>query len=245
MNNRSLRSFFISARDLLEQKKIPLCDFHIHTCYADGQASVEQVFEKAMEFGLQAIAFTEHTENRLHSDWFARYYSDIANFRSIHKEKINAYIGIEVPAIGLNGELEMTEEMASRAEFILAAAHRYPDLGGRRVAELNKQETVDMEYRTLIGLAGNRRIDAIAHIGATCSKYCTPFPKELAREVIKLAVKNQIAVEISPVYHKPLLKFIELCAEENALICAGSNAHGVGDIGLITRELAEIFKSDV
>lgn len=226
---------------MLERKEIPLCDLHIHTRYADGKASIEQVFKEAIKCGLQAIAFTEHTEKNNSPDWFSHYCSDIINFRGINKDRISAYIGIEAPAIGFNGELEMTEEMASRAEFILAAAHRYPELGDRKTAELGKQEAIDMEYRTLIGLAGNRQIDAIAHIGATCSKYCTPFPMELSREVIKLAVKNQIAIEINPVYHKPLLKFIEMCAEENALICTGSNAHGLSDIGLITRELAKIF----
>lgn len=233
--------FLISANELLESKFVPRYDSHIHTKYTDGKASVEQVFEKAFEFGLEAIAFTEHTESwhNSNSEWFSQYCNEIRKFREVFKNKIKAYIGIEAPAISFDGELEATKEMFDEAEFILGAAHRYPGIEGRKVSELDNNEAIDLEFRTLIGLATNPMINSIAHIGGTCSKYCTPFPPHLMREVIRQAVKNNIAIEINPVYHKPLKNFIELCAEENANITLGSNAHGFNDIGMIVRKIKE------
>ncbi len=233
--------YLISAKELLEHKIVPSYDFHIHTKYTDGKAIVSQVFEKAIAFGLEAIAFTEHTEpwHNLKPEWFSEYCKEIRENREIYKDKIKAYIGIEAPAISFEGELGATKEMFDTAEFILGAAHRYPGIEGRKVSELGNNEAIDLEFRTLMGLATNPMIHSIAHMGGTCSKYCTPFPPHLMREVIQQAVKNNIAIEINPVYHRPLKNFIELCAEENANITLGSNAHGFNDIGMIVRKIKD------
>lgn len=239
------KAYFLSASELLLQKKVPKWDFHIHTAYTDGKATVQQVFERALDAELEVIIFTEHTEPWRSNtpQWFQSYNDEIEKEREKHREKIKAFIGVEANTVSFDGEIELTMEMEQKAEFILGAAHRYPGLGSKKITELSKNEAIDMEFRTLMGLAASTHINAIAHIGATCTKYSTPFPSQLTREIIKEAVKNKIAVEINPVYHKPLIHFIEMCAEENALITLGSNAHGFGDIGLIVRELESILKS--
>ena len=99
-----------------------------------------------------------------------------------------------------------------------------------------------MEYKTLIGLTMNQDIDGIAHVGATCTKYCTMFPLHLVREIIAIASSQGIAIEINPIYNKPLISFLEICVEEDAKVTLGSNAHGFGDIGLISRALKKAFQ---
>lgn len=244
MSEKLSQSYFISAVDFLESKKIPLWDFHIHTIYTDGKASINQVFEKAIKKGLEVIIFTEHTEKwrTSNKNWFLDYCSEIEKNKVKYSDKIKAFIGLEANAITFDGQVEMTDEMKSRVEFVLGAAHRYPSLENIKVKELSKEKAIELEYLTLMGLAESKEIDSIAHIGATCTKYCTPFPNSLTREIIKTATKNKIAVEANPIYHKPLANFIEMCAEENALITFGSNAHGFNDIGLIVKELKNIFK---
>ncbi len=244
--NEDRDSFFRqSAIDLLEKRCVPKYDFHIHTTYTDGHATVRQVFEKAIEVGLEAIAFTEHTEKWHNADpvWFSNYVDEISKIRIDFASQIQAFIGIEAPAISFDGEIDASQEMLRKAEFILGAAHRYPGMDGRKVSSLSNVEAIDLEFRTLMGLADSKQINAIAHIGATCAKYCTPFPEDLIKEVIRKAVKNDIAIEINPRYHHPVLKFLELCAEENAFITLGSNAHGFNDIGLIERTMNKDLKS--
>lgn len=235
--------YFISASELLNSKNVPSYDFHIHTNYTDGKLSIQQVVEKAIEINLETIIFTEHTEpwKSKYTPWVTDYCDEIKSLKQIYESKIKIFIGFEANALNFEGKVELTSEMKKEADFILGAAHRYPELGNKKVSELSNNEAIDYEYKTLMGLAGGTEIDAIAHIGATCTKYCTPFPDSLKREIIKKAVKNNIAIEINPVYHSPLLKFLELCADENAMITLGSNAHGYGDIGLITRELKKIL----
>ena len=236
------QNYFISASELLEKKVVPKWDFHIHTNYTDGKATVQQVFEKGIQAGLDVIVFTEHTEpwRTSASQWFLNYVAEIEKVRMIFQDEIKVFVGIEANAISFDGEVEVTAQMREKSEFILGAAHRYPGLVDRKITDLSASEAIELEYKTLMGLAISDEIDAIAHIGATCTKYCAPFPLNFMREIIRTAVKSGIAIEVNPIYHNPLITFLELCAEENALVTLGSNAHGFGDIGLVVRYLQGI-----
>ncbi|WP_300455629.1 PHP domain-containing protein [Accumulibacter sp.] len=246
MRNKLDRRYYLDASDLWATKSVPKWDFHIHTNYTDGKASVQQVFERGIEAGLEVIAFTEHAEPWRSStpDWFPNYVAEIERCRVSCAHQIKAFIGIEANACSFDGEVELTGAMREKSEFILGAAHRYPGLDGRKVADLSGPEAIELEYKTLMGLAQSTEIDAIAHIGATCAKYCAPFPLSLTREIIRSAAHNGIAVEINPVYHKPLAAFLALCADEGALVTLGSNAHGFGDIGLVVRALQAGLRHD-
>lgn len=235
--------YFLHAGDILEKKVAPPWDFHIHSNFADGKASVKEIFDIAVQEGLEAIVFTEHTEpwRFKNTSWYLEYFNEIERFRRIYCNRLEAFIGIESSAVTFSGDLDATDEMLETAEFILGAAHRYPEIGNLKVQELKDNQAIDMEYKTLIGLSINQNIDAIAHIGATCAKYCTSFPQHLVREIIALSSRNKIAVEINPVYNKPLIPFLEICAEEDAKVTLGSNAHGFKDIGLVGRELNKLF----
>jgi putative hydrolase len=245
MHNHFHTAYFISAYELLSSKKIPKWDFHIHTYYSDGEADVLQIFEKAIEQELEIIVFTEHTElwRTDKTDWFKCYVEEIKKYREVYQDKIKAFIGVEANAVSFDGDIELTDQMNKYAEFILGAVHRYPGLEGRKIHDLSKAEAIDLEYKTLMGLAAAKEIDAIAHIGATCSKYCTPFPRNLSREIARVATKNHIAIEINPVYHKPLMGFLEMCAEEKAMVTLGSDAHKLNDVGLIVREMKSALKT--
>ena len=246
MRKKFDRKHFVSPADLLENKGVPKWDFHLHTSYTDGKATVRQVIEMGIQAGLQVIAITEHTEPWRTSvpDWFGSYVDEIEKYRLVFKHEISVFIGVEANAISFDGEVELTESMKEKSEFILGAAHRYPGMGSRKITELSNAQAVELEYRTLMGLAASSSIDAIAHIGATCSKYKTAFPSVLQREIIRTAAGNGIAIEINPVYHRPLIAFLEVCAEENASLTLGSNAHGFGDVGLVVRELQGALRND-
>ena len=166
-------AYFIPAYELLKSKEIPQWDFHIHADYSDGKATIPQIFGEAIKQELEVIVLTEHTESWRTDKigWFKCYVDEIEKNRAIHQNEISAFIGVEANALSFDGDVELTDEMRKDAEFVLGAAHRYPGLEGRRVFELNHTEAVDLEFKTLLGLAGSNEIDAIAHIGDTCAKY--------------------------------------------------------------------------
>jgi len=219
---------------------VPRWDYHVHSNYSDGRNSIEEMILGAIKKQLTRMIFTEHTEPWLSTkdNWFSEYYKEISFYRDKYKGKIEVLIGIEAPAADLDEALEITSEMEKEAEFILGAAHRYPSLKkNSRVKDLVSEQAIEMEYETLLSLAQNKKIDAIAHLGGTCSKYVDEFPMDLAREVIRKATKNGIAIEINHVYHQPLKKFLSICVEENALVTLGSNAHSVDQLGIVSEAL--------
>ncbi len=63
-----------------------MVDFHIHTTCTDGMLSPEEVIEKALRSGLQAIAFTDH--NYIHDDLNA--------FRDKYGKSISLVNGVEL-----------------------------------------------------------------------------------------------------------------------------------------------------
>jgi putative hydrolase len=238
--NRNKLDYAIKISSL--KKHVPSWDFHIHTNFTDGINTVEEMVNEAINKKLTKLIFTEHTEPWLakNDDWFNEYCKQINFFKDKFVQDIDIKIGIETPAIDYDMGLDMTETMDEHCEFILGAAHRYPDMGNRKVKDLSSQEAIDFEFNTLMALAKNKKIDSIAHIGATCSKYVEQFPEKLLRTIIKTATKNYIAIEINQHYHKPLPRFIEICTEEKALITLGSNAHKKEDIGKVTAALIEL-----
>jgi histidinol phosphatase-like PHP family hydrolase len=218
---------------------IPAVDFHIHTRYADGKASVDDVARIAVEKNLEAIAFTEHTESWHHmddADWFSKYVNDIALAREKYAN-LRIFCSVEAPVIDFEGNLFLEGVDVDVLDFVLGAAHRYPGTEGRKTGDLTPQEAIELEYKCIYSLITRSKADIIAHIGATCTKYVTPFPQDLIRELLKLAAKHDKIVEINPVYHQPLGPFLEMCIAENVRVIPGSNAHGFGDIGLVVEKL--------
>ncbi len=241
--NRYNKNYALNVKDLLKGE-IPLWDFHIHTSFTDGKNTVEENVEAAKDQNLSRIIFTEHTEpwQATYQDWFKDYVDQINFFRKKYADSIEILIGVECPAVSFDGDLEITDDMREHCHFILGAAHRYPGMEGRRVKDLEAKEAIDLEYRTLMGLCGNHKeVDALAHIGATCSKYAGVFPSNLLRDIIKKATSNHIAIELNHWYHKPTSEFLQICAEENAFMTLGSNAHDKKHIGAVAKHLKEQY----
>jgi histidinol phosphatase-like PHP family hydrolase len=222
---------------------VPRWDCHVHTHYTDGEPSVDAAVLRAIECGLERIIFTEHTEpwQARYAGWFADYLADIRTSQRKYSGQIEIVAGVEAPAIDFDGGLELTDEMVGNAEFILGAAHRYPGMGHVKTGDLGVTAAIDLEFRTLMALAVNPRIHAIAHLGGTCATYCGAFPADLTREVIRTATAHGVPVEINPQYHRPLETFLRLCLEEDAFVTFGSNAHTLDQIGSVHDAVGRIL----
>lgn len=219
--------------DELCHEKLPNYECHVHTPFSKGNCSIETIIKKAVDNKVEKLVFTEHTEQWMMTEkgWYGEYWREVSRLKKQYEHKIEIYIGIEANIVGFSGELELTNEMFETAEFILGAAHRYPGLDGVRVRDLSPSAAVDLEFRALIGLAGNKNVDAIAHIGGTCEKYICDFPFEMTEEIIKRAADNDVAIEINAVYHKnKMADLIDSCKKFGALTTLGSNAYCASSI---------------
>lgn len=237
--------FIIPAKSLLIS--VPKIEAHIHTLFSDGANSVIEVVEQSVILGLTQIVFTEHTENYFHENdslWYLRYFDEIEKMRDRWCDRIEIYAGLEVPVADYKGNLDLSDKILKRAEFILGTVHRYPELEKNiKVQGSDPDYLNELEYKALLGLAGNKSIDSIAHMGGTCGKYGTKLSKNQIRTIVRKAKKNNIAVEINSRYHSPLEEYLAICIQENALVTIGSDSHCLETIGECKRVVEQrIFK---
>ena len=223
----------------------PSWEYHVHSTYSDGTSHLAVLIDKARQLGINRLIFTEHTEPDLvHSlDWFSNYFQEVDQLRARETSDMDIIIGLEVPITDFKGGLLWDEEMRQKAEFVLGAVHAYPGYDWN-ISGMPADQSIELEYQGLMALAENPLIDAIAHPGGVCHKYCTPFPLSLFEEVVKKATQNSIAIELNPTYQNPIKPYLEICRRNNALISPGSNAHHLYEIGLAWKTLSGLMESD-
>lgn len=76
-------------------------DFHVHTCFCDGQASPEAMVRAALEQGMDAIGFSGHSRTAFDESWCmseagtAAYRAEIARLKRAYAGRISVYCGVE------------------------------------------------------------------------------------------------------------------------------------------------------
>ncbi|MBF0461788.1 MAG: hypothetical protein HQL87_10365 [Magnetococcales bacterium] len=241
------------AADDMDKRPFPAWEYHVHSLFSDGSSSLATLINHARTQGITRLIFTEHTEPDLVDgpDWFKPYWREATRLRLLEKppEKrkkassstkgMEILFGLEVPITDFGGGLLMSAEMAEKAEFILGAVHAYPGYGWT-MGDLPPEQAIELEFKGLMALAENPRIDAIAHPGGICEKFAAPFPLSLFEEVVRKATSNGIAIELNPAYQEPLAPYLAVCRRHNALISPGSNVHHLEQIGRASHELSTL-----
>ncbi|MBF0157118.1 MAG: hypothetical protein HQL57_08045 [Magnetococcales bacterium] len=219
----------------------PPWEYHLHSTWSDGSAPPESLVRHALGLGITRLIFTEHTEPGLVAGpgWFDRYRAELLDLRERFAGRIDLGIGLEAPAVDFEGGLLLDEREIAGVEFVLGAVHALPGHGWS-FASLEPERAIDLEFKALLGLAGNPMVDAIAHPGGVCQQYVAPFPMELFAEVVRKATANGIAIELNPAYQSPLGPYLEVCRRYDARVSPGSNAHHPGEIGRAWRLLREL-----
>lgn len=210
-------------------------DYHIHTSWADGKATVREYVEVALQKGLKGIAFTEHV--RKTSSWFDAFVDEVKNLR----EKVAGLVilyGIEAKVLDYNGNLDATKEMIQKSEIVLGSVHRYPHGSGGYLnfQELSYNEAAEIEFNLACALLRNPYVNVLAHPGGTFEKnFDGVFPEEYLEEIVEIANQQGKAIEINSPYLKDHLRFFRLCSKLNPLISLGSDAHSVEELGSVLR----------
>lgn len=152
-------------------------NLHVHTSYADGKDTPEQIIEAALEQGFDSIGFSEHSYMTF-SDYpyqmtpadTVRYIKEIAELKERYRGRLDIFCGME---------LELFSDMpAERFDYLIGSVH-YLDLDGRILGfDRGLAETVDYVnnnfggdglafarkyYETVCTLSGRRGIDIIGH----------------------------------------------------------------------------------
>lgn len=98
--------------------------WHVHTNYTDGEHSVAEMAERAVELGLPLIAFTEHVRRKLDYD-FGQFYQDVLAARNRHrKHGLIVLTGCEAKILP-GGELDAPPNVLLNVDHVVASFHRF------------------------------------------------------------------------------------------------------------------------
>jgi putative hydrolase len=101
-------------------------DFHTHTMYSDGLASIEENINAAIDQGLKMIAITDHGPETL---WglspgeFKLMVKECERLKKKYASDIRVLLGIEANIINAEGDLDVTEDMVAHCDLLIAGYH--------------------------------------------------------------------------------------------------------------------------
>ena len=108
-------------------KKIQLFgDYHVHSEFSrDGHATVDQIVKEAVKIGLKEVAITDHGVNATRAGMRQKNFPLVtALVAKANKEHpIKVLQGIEANVIGRNGEIDVSEEVRTNLDILLAGFH--------------------------------------------------------------------------------------------------------------------------
>lgn len=234
-----LNESFLTSRELL--KEVPKQEFHIHTKYSDGQNTVKEFTEKAAAEGYMCICFTEHVD--FTTKWFYEYKSNVKDLNNFY-QNLDVHYGVEVRVKDFKGTLNADKKILSDSEIVMGVVHRIPSEDGLSVynpKKFSSDELLELEYDATIGLLNNASVQIIGHPMSNYEKQFGETPEELYLDILELAKRKKVAIELNPIYIRNFEKFLELNLRVNTLISLGSNAHSLSDFGLSFKEVEELL----
>jgi len=98
-------------------------DYHMHTTYSDGRASVMEMVQTAKERGLKEIAITDHGVGKitktLRKSGLEKQIGEIESARS----EMPVLVGVEANIISTTGCIDVSDEMREKLDIVLCGVH--------------------------------------------------------------------------------------------------------------------------
>lgn len=224
--------------------EIPMIDAHVHTELTDGKGTIEDYIEKAKELNLKTIAFTEHADNT------STYYDAYIDKKNYYKElacPLQVYFGAEVKLASPSGAINISDERAGMADFVVGVLHSYPDGNGGylKFKNLEPSWAMNWDYYLSKVLVTNRNVDVFGHPCGVYANYFGKYDAEKLRELITLAVQNNKVIELNSAerYRQVFSVIFQRCVELDCLVSIGSDAHTTDKLGHIVSFLKEYVKN--
>lgn len=185
-------------------------EWHIHTSYTDGNNSVFEYCEKAIEVGIPLLTFTEHVRKNLNYD-FNSFLNDIEKAR----EEFDLIIlsGCEAKVLP-NGELDVEEWILREVDYPIFAFHSFP-------------EDIDIYIESLNSVLRNRYANAWAHPGAFLSRNGLELPERDLIYIFELMGKQDVLLEMNRKYSVPSEKWVSVARDYTVRLVNGNDIHSI------------------
>ena len=227
-------------------------DYHTHTIYSRGykkigthaKGTIQENVEVAYKKGLNTIVISEHGPRHyfygLKVEDIPKIKTEIQRLREIYEPKgLSILFGLESNIVGLDGELDVDDEIISQLDILLMGYHygatpvTFSDAVGLywttqigKLIESKKEHAKDIMTKAYIKAMEKYPIDIITHPGSKAKVHI--------REVAKKAIETRTALEISSKHDELSVDSLKLINDLPVELYINSDAHipeRVGDIG--------------
>jgi len=188
-------------------------EWHAHTSFTDGTATVDDMCRSAAGMGVPLVAFTEHVRRSLDYD-MGLLLEQIDRARGEYD--LTLLSGCEAKVLP-DGTLDVAEEVLSSVDYPIFAYHSFPADKGLFLSSL----------RSVIA---SGRAHTWAHPGTFTARTGIALSEDELREVMRLMSRHQVAMEINTRYMTPERRWVELAKEEGVAMVRGSDVHSLADM---------------
>lgn len=216
-------------------------DYHTHTTFSHGSGSIRDNVNWALQRGLKEVAICDHGPGHylygVKKEKLPLMREEIDRLnKEYNKKGIKILLGVEANLIGLDGSIDMDEELIQLTDILLLGYHYgampksiidgiglYVRNPLTKLVPLGRQKTVDMNTDALIRAINKYPINFITHPGSKAKVDI----KRLAREAGKIGT----ALEINAKHSQLSVESIQLALEEDVEFIINSDAHRPEDVG--------------
>ncbi|MDK2800627.1 MAG: histidinol-phosphatase family [Clostridiales bacterium] len=244
-----------------------LCDYHMHSHNStDGQNSVMELCQRAVELGLKEVAITDHFEPVKGNEGYKQYnpkwyFIDVLKARVVFKYTLKIKLGIELgqPHLYSKYSIKLIEEYPY--DYVLGSAHNLPgdvDLGTIDYSNADIKYYSKEYLRQLKKLAQWNQFDCIGHLDLP-KRYAAVYGISISlmeyyedvEEVLKILIRNGKGIEINTSglrQHSkaclPSLDIVKLFKDLGGeVLTVGSDAHRADEVGEGIQEGIELAKA--
>jgi len=203
-------------------------DYHMHTNYTDGTATILQMAEASYAVGLKHVMFTEHVR---HTSTY--YHGFVEEVEGLNISGLNACAGIETKILGTDGSLDCSPSIAAMAHGIVASVHGLPpDSKGRKRGwtDLDASTALEMEFELAMAIITKSQAHILGHpMGMVITRFNQNPLRQLA--LLASACKDSgKAFELNPRYCANTESWLQIVRQAGCTVSLGSDAHKVSHV---------------
>ena len=204
-------------------------DYHIHTAYTDGTASVVEMAKAAVSNGVSKILFSEHVRHT--SNYFQSFMSEV---RSLQYSGLEAYAGVETKILDTKGFLDCSSQIASKCDAIIGSVHSLPHNKNGAVvswSQLELERALEAEFQLARAIVTSSRAHILGHPMGMVIKHFNLQPTEYLYKLACTCRDNDKAFEVNSHYCLNPGEWIDIVKKVNCKVSFGSDAHATSGVG--------------
>ncbi|MCM2373201.1 DNA polymerase/3'-5' exonuclease PolX [Aporhodopirellula aestuarii] len=201
-------------------------DLHMHTSATDGQNTIREMADAAIERGLKYIAITDHSQRvtvagGLTAERLLEQWKIIDEVRPEYEDRLTIFKGIECDILEAGG-MDLPDDVLAQADWVLASVH------------FGQKQPRDQITDRILGAIENPHVDCIAHPTGRLINRRDPYAVDMDA-VMKAAKEHGKFLELNANPARLDLNDIHLAAAKRLKIpiVVNTDAHNIDGLDVM------------